>query len=199
MKARNTQRLGTRVLLTGETIDDAAVSAHLMAADENLVFVHPYHDDHVMAGQGTLALEMLADVPDLDVIIVPVGGGGLIGGIAIAARAIRPRMETVGVEAEMFPSMDQRLMGLETKAGGRTLADGIAVKTPGENAMAIVRDLVSDIVLGSEAQLEDAVQTYLEIEKTVAEGGDHAACLPFRPASALSWTQGWSCPDRRRH
>ena len=183
IKVRNTERFGARVILTGETIDDAAVSAHLMAADENLVFVHPYHDDHVMAGQGTLALEMFEDAPDLDVIIVPIGGGGLIGGIAIAARAIRPEAEIVGVEAEMFPSMYQQLQGLEVKAGGRTIADGIAVKTPGKNAIPIVRDLVSDIVLVSESQLEHAVQTYLEIEKTVAEGGGAAslACLLAHP------------------
>ena len=179
VKVRNTQRFGARVILTGETIDDAAISAHLMAGEENFVFVHPYHDDHVMAGQGTVGLEMLEDVPDLDVIIVPIGGGGLIGGIAIAASAIRPAVEIVGVEAEMFPSMYQQLRGLEVKAGGRTIADGIAVKTPGKNAIPIVRDLVSDIILVNESQLEHAVQTYLEIEKTVAEGGGAAplACL----------------------
>ena len=183
VKVQNTERFGARVIMTGETVDDAAVSAHLMAADENLVFVHPYHDDHVMAGQGTLALEMLEDEPDLDVIIVPIGGGGLIGGVAIAARAVRPEIEIVGVEAEMFPSMFQHLQGLAVKAGGRTIADGIAVKTPGSNAVPIVRDLVADIVLVSESQLEHAVQTYLEIEKTVAEGGGAAslACLLARP------------------
>ncbi len=183
VKVRNTQRFGARVILTGETIDDAAISAHLMAGEENFVFVHPYHDDHVMAGQGTVGLEMLEDVPDLDVIIVPIGGGGLIGGIAIAASTIRPAVEIVGVEAEMFPSMYQQLRGLEVKAGGRTIADGIAVKTPGKNAIPIVRDLVSDIVLVNESQLEHAVQTYLEIEKTVAEGGGAAplACLLANP------------------
>lgn len=183
VKVKNTQRLGARVILTGETIDDAAISAHLMAGEENFVFVHPYHDDHVMAGQGTVGLEMLEDVPDLDVIIVPIGGGGLIGGIAIAASAICPAVEIVGVEAEMFPSMYQQLRGLEVKAGGRTIADGIAVKTPGKNAIPIVRDLVSDIVLVNESQLEHAVQTYLEIEKTVAEGGGAAplACLLANP------------------
>ncbi len=179
VKVRNTQRFGARVILTGETIDDAAVSAHLMAAEESLVFVHPYHDDRVMAGQGTVGLEMLEDVPDIDAIIVPIGGGGLIGGIAIAVGAVRPQTEVVGVEAEMFPSMYQELRGLEVRAGGRTIADGIAVKTPGRNAVPIVRELVSDIVLVSESQLEHAVQTYLEIEKTVAEGGGAAAlaCL----------------------
>ena len=183
VKVKNTQRFGARVILTGETIDDAAISAHLMAGEENFVFVHPYYDDHVMAGQGTVGLEMLEDVPDLDVIIVPIGGGGLIGGIAIAASAILPAAEIVGVEAEMFPSMYQQLRGLKVKAGGRTIADGIAVKTPGKNAIPLVRELVSDIVLVNESQLEHAVQTYLEIEKTVAEGGGAAplACLLANP------------------
>ncbi len=175
VKVKNTRRFGARVVLSGETIDEAAVAARKVAADENLTFVHPYDDEKVMAGQGTVGLEMLECAPDLDVIVAPIGGGGLIGGIATAAKAMRPDIEMVGVEAAMFPSMRQALQGLDVKAGGRTIADGIAVKTPGKAAIPIVRELVSDIVLVTENQLERAVQTYLEIEKTVSEGGGAAS------------------------
>ncbi|MBT5432606.1 MAG: threonine ammonia-lyase [Alphaproteobacteria bacterium] len=174
VKVKNTRRFGARVVLSGETIDEAGIAARQIAADEDLVFVHPYDDPKVMAGQGTVGLEMMASVPDLDVIIVPIGGGGLIGGIATAAKAIKPEIEIIGVEAAMFPSMYQSLQGLTVKAGGRTIADGIAVKTPGKVNIPVIKELVSDIILVTEDQLEHAVQTYLEIEKTVAEGGGGA-------------------------
>ena len=175
VKVKNTRRFGARVALSGETIDEAAVAARTIAADENLTFVHPYDDEKVMAGQGTIGLEMLERAPDLDVIVAPIGGGGLIAGIAVAAKAIRPDIEMIGVEAAMFPSMRQALQGLDAPAGGRTIADGIAVKTPGKLAIPIIGELVSDIVLVTESQLERAVQIYLEIEKTVAEGGGAAS------------------------
>jgi threonine dehydratase len=174
VKVKNTRRFGARVVLSGETIDDAAVFAHQLAKDEGLVFVHPYDDDKVMTGQGTIGLEFLEDVPDIDALIIPIGGGGLISGIAIAAKALKPEIEIFGVEAALFPSMYQALQGLEVKAGGRTVADGIAVKTPGKRTMPVVRDLVSDIFLASEDQLEHAIQMLLEIEKTVAEGSGAA-------------------------
>jgi threonine dehydratase len=174
VKVKNTRRFGERVDLSGETIDDAAVYAHQLAKDEGLVFVHPYDDEKVMTGQGTIGLEILEDVPDLDALIVPIGGGGLIAGIATAVKALRPQVEIFGVEAALFPSMYQALQGLEVKAGGRTVADGIAVKTPGKATLPVVRDLVGDIFLASEDQLEHAVQLLLEIEKTVAEGSGAA-------------------------
>jgi len=174
VKVKNTRRFGARVVLSGETIDDAAVYAHQLAKDEGLVFVHPYDDEKVMTGQGTIGLEILEDVPDVDALIVPIGGGGLISGIATAVKALAPQVEIHGVEAALFPSMYQALQGLEVKAGGRTVADGIAVKTPGKLTLPVVRDLVGDIFLASEDQLEHAVQMLLEIEKTVAEGSGAA-------------------------
>ncbi|MBC6439971.1 MAG: threonine ammonia-lyase [Rhodospirillales bacterium] len=176
VKVKNTRRFGARVVLSGETIDEAAIAARQIAADENLTLVHPYDDEKVMAGQGTIGLEMMEAVPDLDVIIVPIGGGGLIGGIATAAKEIKPELEMIGVEAAMFPSMYQTIQGLNVKAGGRTIADGIAVKTPGKLNIPVIKELVSDIILVTEDQLEHAVQTFVEIEKTVSEGGG-AACL----------------------
>ena len=174
VKVKNTRRFGARVVLSGETIDDAAVYANKLAQDEGLTFVHPYNDEKVMTGQGTVGLEILEDVPDLDAVIVPIGGGGLIAGIAIAAKAIRPQIEIFGVEASLFPSMYQALQGMPVTSGGRTVADGIAVKTPGELTMPVVRELVSDIFLTSEDQLEHGVQMLLEIEKSVAEGSGAA-------------------------
>ena len=174
VKVKNTRRFGARVVLHGETIDDAAVYAHQLADEEGLVFVHPYNDEKVMTGQGTAGLEIMEDVPDADAIIVPIGGGGLISGISIAAKTIRPEVDIYGIEAALFPSMYQALQGLEVKAGGRTVADGIAVKTPGKLTIPVVKELVKEIFLASEDQLEHAVQMLLEIEKTVAEGSGAA-------------------------
>jgi len=175
VKVKNTRRFGARVVLSGETIDESAVAARKLAEEENLVFVHPFDDPRVIAGQGTIGLEVMAAAPDLDCLVVPIGGGGLISGIATAAKAIKPEIEIYGVEAAMFPSMYQSLRGLPVKAGGRTIADGIAVKTPGKLTEPIVRELVKEIMLVTETQLEGAVQLFLEIEKTVAEGGGAAA------------------------
>ena len=175
VKVKNTRRFGARVVLSGETIDESAIAARKLAEDENLVFVHPFDDERVIAGQGTIGLEVLEAAPDLDCLVVPIGGGGLISGIATAARAIKPGIEIYGVEAAMFPSMYQSLQGLPMQAGGRTIADGIAVKTPGKLTRPIVAELVKEIMLVTESQLEGAVQLFLEIEKTVAEGGGAAA------------------------
>ena len=174
VKVKNTRRFGARVVLSGETIDDAAVYANKLADEEGLTFVHPYNDEKVMTGQGTVGLEILEDVPDLDAVIVPIGGGGLIAGIAIATKAMRPEIEIFGVEASLFPSMYQALQGLPVTSGGRTVADGIAVKTPGDLTRPVIQELVSDIFLISEDQLEHGVQALLEIEKTVAEGSGAA-------------------------
>ena len=142
-----------------------------------LCFVHPFDDPAVIAGQGTLALEMLAAAPDLDVLVVPIGGGGLIGGMAIAAKAAKPGIEVVGVEAALYPSVYRRLRGLPPVAGGPTIAEGIAVKEPGELTLPIIERLVDDVLLVDEAAIEAAVLQLLEIEKTVAEGAG-AAGLP---------------------
>ena len=122
VKAQNTQRFGARVIFEGETIDEAAVRARAMAAEEGLVFVHPYDDEKVIAGQGTTALEMLEAVPDLDELVIPIGGGGLISGNAIAARGLKPDIDIIGVEAALYPSMYQAINALPAKAGGRTIA-----------------------------------------------------------------------------
>ncbi len=175
VKASNTQRFGARVVFEGENIDEAAVRARAMAEDEGLTFVHPYDDESIVAGQGTVALEMLADHPDLDMLVVPIGGGGLIAGNAIAAKALKPDIEVIGVEAALYPSMYQATQGLAAKSGGRTIAEGIAVKTVGEATRPVVERLVSEVMLVSEEDLERGVQLLLEIEKTVAEGAGAAA------------------------
>jgi threonine dehydratase len=145
-----------------------------MAARDGLTFVHPYDDDRIIAGQGTIALEMLAAQPDLEVLVVPVGGGGLIAGNAIAAKALRPEIEVVGVEAALYPSLGEALAGRPPTSGGLTLAEGIAVKDIGRRSLAVARELVSAVVAVSEEHLERAVMLYLEVEKTVAEGAGAA-------------------------
>ena len=174
VKIDNTERLGAEVVLHGETVDDAANHAHRLAEKRGLVFIHPFDDRHVMAGQGTVALEMLEDVPELDVLVVPVGGGGLIGGMATAAKHLRPDIEIIGVEAERFPSVRRLLDGEPASAGGTTIADGIAVKRPGRLGLEVIRALVSDVLLVNEALLERAILDLLEIEKSVVEGAGAA-------------------------
>ena len=174
VKAQNTQRFGARVVFEGETIDEAAVRARAIAAEERLVFVHPYDDEKIIAGQGTVALEMLDAVPDLDVLLAPIGGGGLISGNAIAARGLRPGIEVIGVEAALYPSMYQAINDLPPKSGGRTIAEGIAVKTVGKLTRPIVEANVADVLVVSEEDLEYAVQLLLSIEKSVAEGAGAA-------------------------
>jgi threonine dehydratase len=174
IKVANTERLGAHVVLEGDTLAEAATRADALAAAESLVFIHPYDDALVIAGQGTVALEMLEDAPDLDVLVVPVGGGGLIAGCAVAARAVNPGIEIVGVEAALYPSMRQALAGEEPRVHGETIAEGIAVKTPGTLTRAIVADLVADILLVGESEIERAVHLTAEIEKLVVEGAGAA-------------------------
>ena len=174
VKAQNTQRFGARVVFEGETIDEAAVRARAMAEEDGLVFVHPYDDEKVMAGQGTVALEMLERFPELDMLLVPIGGGGLIAGNAIAAKAIRPEIEIIGVEAALYPSMQQAINSQPPTSGGRTIAEGIAVKTVGKLTRPVVESLVSDVLAVDEAALEYAVQLMLSIEKAVVEGAGAA-------------------------
>jgi threonine dehydratase len=174
VKAQNTRSHGARVILFGETLSDSADKANGIAAEEGLVFVHPYDDPAVMAGQGTVALEMLADASDLDQIVVPIGGGGLISGIATAAKALKPGIEIIGVEASLYPSFSNAIRGEERPMGGATLAEGIAVKTVGRRPLPIVRDLVSDIILVDEPAIERAVNAYATLQRTMAEGAGAA-------------------------
>jgi threonine dehydratase len=174
VKVAATKSHGAEVVLQGETISEAHARAAELARERNLIWVHPYDDPHVIAGQGTIALEMLEDQPSLDVLVIPVGGGGLIAGNAIAARGINPTIEIVGTEAALYPSMWNSLHGEDRPVGGPTLAEGIAVKTVGTLTLPVVRALVSGIVLVDEAQLEQAVNAYLTLQKTMAEGAGAA-------------------------
>src|SRR5687767_7708893 len=174
-KIRNTQVHGARVVLEGENLFEAGRHARELAARENLVFVHPYEDPLIIAGQGTVALEMLEVVPHLEMLVVPVGGGGLISGMATAARALNPRIQIYGVESQNYPSMHQRLAGKPVECGGDTIAEGIAVKDVGNIAFGIIRELVEEVLVVKEETIERAVATLIEIEKTVAEGAGAAA------------------------
>ncbi|WP_374281950.1 threonine ammonia-lyase [Novosphingobium sp.] len=174
VKVQQTQVLGGKVVLHGETFDEASDHARQLEGELGLTFVHPFDDPHVAAGQGTVALEMLEQVPELDMLVLPVGGGGLASGMGTAARAIKPDIALIGVEAELFPSMYNRLKHNELPCGGDTLAEGIAVKEPGEFTSLVLRRLLDDMVLVSESALERAVSLLLQIEKTVAEGAGAA-------------------------
>ena len=174
VKIAATEAHGAAVLLEGETIAEAYARADWLSAERGFVWVHPYDDPHVIAGQGTVALEMLEDAPELDVLIVPIGGGGLISGMAVAAKAVKPDIEIVGVECAAFPSMCNALRGTSRALGGPTLAEGIAVKDAGELTLPIVRALVADIMLVDEAHLERAVNAYMTLQKTMAEGAGAA-------------------------
>jgi len=169
-KVRHTQGFGARVVLEGDTLEESKAHADELRARDGLTFIHPYDDDDIIAGQGTVALEMLEDVPQLETLVVPIGGGGLISGCAIAAKGINPDIEVIGVEAAMYPSMRRALDGGTQEIGGQTIADGIAVKAVGERNLAIAREYVDDIVAVTEAQIEEAIVLYLEVEKSVVEG-----------------------------
>jgi len=174
VKVEATEAHQAQVMLDGETVADAQVRAQAIASERGLTFVHPYDDPLVIAGQGTIAPEMLEEVPDLDTLVIPIGGGGLIAGNAIAARAIKPSIQIIGAEAALYPSMWNAL-GHDTRPlGGPTLAEGIAVKNVGALTLPIVRDLVSEIVLVDEVHLERAVNAYLTLQKTMAEGAGAA-------------------------
>ena len=174
VKVEATRAHGAEVVLDGESISEAQVRAEAIAQERGLTFVHPYDDARVIAGQGTIALEMLEEVPDLDLLVVPIGGGGLIAGNAVAARAMRPGIEIIGAEAALYPSFWNALRGEHRPFGGPTLAEGIAVKNVGALTLPLVRDLVSEIVLVDEAHLERAVYAYLTLQKTMAEGAGAA-------------------------
>jgi threonine dehydratase len=174
VKVKSTEAYGARVVLYGETLAECQDRVAEIIAERGSVLVHPYDDPAIIAGQGTIALEMLDEVPDLDVLVIPIGGGGLIAGNAIAARAVRDSIEIVGVEAALYPSMRNAITGANAPIGGPTLAEGIAVKNVGTLTLPVVRALVSDIVLVDEAHLERAVNAYLTLQKTMAEGAGAA-------------------------
>lgn len=174
VKVENTRAHGARVVLHGETLYESAQKAHELAGAEQLVFVHPYDDAAVMAGQGTVAREMLAEEPDLNVLIIPLGGGGLMAGNAIAAKAVKPGIELIGVEADLYPSFFNAVNGQDRPIGGPTLAEGIAVKTVGQMTLPIVSSLVSDIVLVGEDLIERAVNAYASLQHSLAEGAGAA-------------------------
>lgn len=174
VKVAATRSHGAEVVLHGETIAEAEVRCEALRNECDLVLVHPYDDPKIIAGQGTIALEMLDDVPELDILVIPIGGGGLIAGNAIAARGVKPKIEIVGAEAALYPSMSNAVKGENRQIGGPTIAEGIAVKNVGELTVPVVRELVSDIVLVDEAQLERSVNAYLTLQKTMAEGAGAA-------------------------
>jgi threonine dehydratase len=175
-KVEHTRRHGARVVLHGATLSESTTYAYQLKDREGLTFVHPYDDPLVIAGQGTLALEMLADEPDLEILVVPVGGGGLISGIATAAKAIKPDIEIVGVQTRMYPSMHAERAGRDPGplCGGQTIAEGIAVKQAGRMPFEIASRLVDDILLVDEPDLEQAITLFCNVEKTVAEGAGAA-------------------------
>lgn len=174
VKIENTRRHGANVIEAGATLEEAATRAADYGRRARLTLIHPYDDPLIIAGQGTIALEMLAAVPDLDVLLVPIGGGGLISGMAVAAKTLKPDIEVIGVQADLYPSMYNLIKGQSLPMRGDTLAEGIAVKAPGRITSEIVRALVDDIVLVTEPQVEHALSLLLTIEKTVTEGAGAA-------------------------
>ncbi|HAD18663.1 MAG: threonine ammonia-lyase [Citromicrobium sp.] len=174
VKVMQTESVGGNVTLFGETFDEAYAHARELEKERGLTFVHPFDDPLVAAGQGTVALEMIEDKDDFDCLVVPIGGGGLMSGMATVARALKPDIEMVGVQAELYPSMYSAVTGDERPCGGDTLAEGIAVKAPGQFTRQIIAELVDDVLLVPEAALEHAVALLLQIEKTVVEGAGAA-------------------------
>ncbi len=174
VKVMQTESVGGKVVLHGENFDEAYKYARQLEIEKSLTFVHPFDDPNVAAGQGTVALEMLEAIPELDMLVVPIGGGGLLSGMGTAARALKPDIGLIGVQAELFPSMYALLNGKQMPCEGDTLAEGIAVQVPGVFTAEVIKELVDDIVLVTEPQLETAVSLLLQIEKTVVEGAGAA-------------------------
>ena len=173
-KVKHTRGHGARVILIGDTLAEAAAEAHRLADAEKLVFVHPYDDARIIAGQGTIALEMLADAPEIDTLVVPVGGGGMLAGCAVAARGLKPDVRMIGVESAGYSAMRQLLAGEPVTVGGDTIAEGIAVRDIGRTPLAIARTLVDRVLAVDEVAIERAIALFLEVEKTVAEGAGAA-------------------------
>ncbi|QHE83618.1 threonine ammonia-lyase [Hydrogenophaga sp. BPS33] len=184
VKVERTRGFGAEVVLHGDTLDASRSHARELAQRDGLVFVHPYDDEAIVAGQGTLGLEMLREQPDLDTLVIAIGGGGLIAGIATAAKGIRPDIRIVGVQTERFPAMVNAIQGTQLPQGTSTIAEGIAVGTPGVITEAIVRRRVDELLLVDEGDIEQAIVMLLEIEKTLVEGAGAAglAALIKHPA-----------------
>ena len=174
VKIERTRGFGAEVVLHGDTLDASRHHALALAEEQGLVFVHPYDDEAIVAGQGTVGLEMLQAVPELDTLVIAVGGGGLMAGIAVAAKAIKPDIELIGVQTSRFPSMVNAIKGTQHAQGSSTIADGIAVGTPGVIATRIIKELVADMLLVDEGDIEQAIVMLLEIEKTLVEGAGAA-------------------------
>jgi threonine dehydratase len=175
VKVQQTREFGATVVIDGDGYDSAYDRARELEAERGLMFIHPFDDADVMAGQGVVALEMLEDAPDLEVLPIPIGGGGLIAGMATAAKALKPDIRVIGVEPAMFPSFTARMRGLNAPCGGQSIAEGIAVKAVGELTYAVARPLIDDVLLLEEPFFERAIALYCNIEKTVAEGAGAAA------------------------
>jgi threonine dehydratase len=175
VKVQHTRSHGAAVVLHGETLAEAFEHSLKIRAEQGLTLVHPFDDAQVMAGQGTIALEMLATQPDLELLVVPIGGGGLISGVAVAAKALSPKIQVIGVQSSSYPSMPAALAGDEAICQGNTIAEGIAVKTAGLLTREVVRTLVDEILLVDENQLERGIALLLNVEKTVAEGAGAAS------------------------
>ena len=184
VKVEHTEKHGARVLISGTTLIEAQAKAESLAKRNGFTFIHPYDDPDIIAGQGTVALEMLEAAPDLDLLIVPVGGGGLVAGMAVAAKAVKPAIALLGVEVASHPSMRQALRGEAPTAGGDTIAEGIAVKAVGRLTLPLVKKHVDDVVLVSDAEVERAVSLYINVEKSVAEGAGAVAL-----AAALAYPE----------
>ena len=183
VKVTQTQGHGATVVQYGEKFDDAYAHARVLEVEQGLTFIHPFDEPDIMAGQGTVALEMLEDAPEIDTLIIPIGGGGLFSGMATAARAMKPDIRLVGVQAELYPSMYDFIKGADLACDGDTLAEGIAVKQPGELTRRFVERLADDVLLVDERRLEEALSLLLQIEKTVVEGAGAAglaALLTYR-------------------
>nr|WP_319564742.1 threonine ammonia-lyase [uncultured Rhodoferax sp.] len=174
VKIERTRGFDAEIVLHGNTLDEARSHALVLAEQQKLVFVHPYDDPDIVAGQGTVALEMLTEVPDLDTLIVAIGGGGLIAGMAVAARAIKPGIEIIGVQTTRFPAMVNAIKGTHYPQGNSSIAEGIAVGTPGQLPQAIIKALVNDLLLVDEGDIEQAIVMLLEVEKTLVEGAGAA-------------------------
>ncbi len=169
-KVKRTEELGAHVKLVGAKLEEATEAALKMATENNLTFIHPFDDPLVMAGQGTVGLEMLQEIPDLDTLIVPIGGGGLISGVATIAKHMNPNIRIIGVQTEAFPSMKSVMDGSNLMGNNITIAEGIAVNTPGINAQKCVRELVDEILIVEETRIEAAIVLLMEVEKVVVEG-----------------------------
>ncbi len=175
MKVEQTRYFGAEIILFGDSFDESQEHAFKVCAERGLTFVHPFNDADVIAGQGTLGIEMLEDAPDLDIIPVPIGGGGLISGVATAVKHLKPSVRILGIEPAMYPSFTARMRGQQAIVGGATIAEGIAVKQVGDLTYAVARPLIEDVLLIEESYFERAIALYCNVEKTVAEGAGAAS------------------------